>query len=59
MVMKLLELHANGFEILEKVYHTNGSFCQSPESRRLMFTIKYSPRGKPMNTSNETIVYMS
>ena len=58
MVTKLPELHANGFEILEKVYHTNGSFCQSPESRRLMVSIKH-PLGKPMQTSNETIVYIS
>ena len=58
MVTKLPEIHAKGFEILEKFCHTNGSFCQSPDSRRIMFTIKYPlPGGKPMHTSNETTVF--
>ena len=33
MVMKLPEIHAKGFEILDKFSHKNGSFCQSSDSR--------------------------
>ena len=55
--MKFPEIHAQGFEILEKFCHTNGSFCQCPDSRRLMLAIKYPlPGGKSMHTSNETTI---
>ena len=43
MSTKLPEIHAKGFEILEKFCRTNGSFCQSPDSRRVTVTIKYPP----------------
>ena len=43
MVTKLPEIHTNGFEILEKFCHTNGSFSQSPGSHRVTFTVKYLP----------------
>ena len=43
MVTKLPEIHAKGFEILEKFCHTNRPFCQSPDSRRVTFTVKHPP----------------
>ena len=43
--VKLPEIHAKGFGILEKFCHTNESFCQSPDSPQVTVTIKYPPPG--------------
>ena len=43
MVTKLPEIHAKGFENLEKFCDTNGSFCPSPDLPRVTFTIKLLP----------------
>ena len=55
MVTKLPEVHVKEFEILEKFCHTNGSFCQSPDSRRVTVTVKY-PGGGGGGASTETEV---
>ena len=40
MVAKHPEIHAKGFGILDKFFHANGSFCQSPDSLRITMTIQ-------------------
>ena len=46
MVMKLPEILAKGFEILENSVIQMGPFCQSPGSRRVTFTVKYTVKSR-------------